>query len=162
MNYVPADLIRPVRLNEVAGPAIVLPEPGRDEAFLVTTGEQPYVCFINGTYVGDGFPMANAARWKGLAIEAVRFEVDQTSLFEPALIEQPLGALIRAGTDLSILIGIKDAHGFNDVTRVPVVCGLPASSADSEVGFRKWRAVAGDVSNPFVVFGFEATKTRNM
>jgi hypothetical protein len=161
MNYVPAELMRPAKLKDVVGPAIVLPEPGREDAFLVTGGERPYVCFIGGRYAGDGFLQEKASRWSGLAIEPVRFEVDPSSAFKPALIEQPLVALIRAGTEILIFFGSTDTHGFKDAMKVPVFGQLSVASADAEVGFRRWRAVVGEGANSIAVFTFEATKTAN-
>lgn len=154
--------MRPVRLNEVIGPAIVLPEPGHEDAFLVTGGEHSHVCFIDGKYAGDGFLKEKAGRWTGLAIEQVRFEVETSSAFKPALIDQPLGALIRADTELFIIVGTKDVHGFEEATRVPILGQLPASSANCEVGYRQWRAVVGEGATSITVFTFQATRTANV
>jgi len=162
MDYVPAHLLRPARLDEVTGPAIVLPEPGREDAFLVTGGEQPYVCFIGGRHTGDGFLKEKAARWSGLAIEGVAFEVDADSAFRPAVIDQPLGAVIRAGTELQVYVGTTEGHGFKEATPVTLLGDLSASTSPIEVGFKKWRAVVGEGTNRLIVFEFEATKTANI
>ena len=162
MDYFPAHLLRPAKLNEVSGPAIVLPEPGRNDGFLVTGGDRPYICFIEGAYVGDGFLKEKAARWSGMAIEDVRFEVDPASAFRPALIDQPLGALIRSGKELQVLVGTKDRHGFSEATRATLLDDLVATSADREVGFTKWRAVHDDGPHRISVFTFEATKTADV
>jgi hypothetical protein len=162
MDYLPARLLRPAKLSEVSGPAIVLPDPGRDDAFLVTGGDQPYVCFIEGNYVGDGFLKREAARWSGIAIEGVNFEVDRTSAFQPALIDQPLGALIRSGTELQVFVGAKERYGFREATRAALAADLPASSDNSEMGFTRWRAVIHDGLRQISVFTYEATKTANV
>lgn len=159
MKYIPAEVIRPSNLKEVAGPAIVFAEPGRDDVFLVTGVDPRYACFIGGTYAGDGFRQDQAARWSGLAIEGVRFELDPSSAFKPAFVQQPLGALIRTGSELQIFVGTKDSHGFNDGICVPVVDQLPPSSSDTEIGFRKWRALIGEGPNMITVFDFEANRT---
>jgi hypothetical protein len=162
MNYLPARLVRPAKLSEVAGPAIVLPNPGREEAFLVTGGEQPYVCFVTGSYIGNGFPKEKAARWSGLAIEGVGFELDVTSAFRPAFIDQPLGALIRAKDELLMYVGTPSGHGFEEAIRVEVQTGFPSSSTEAEVGFTKWRATVGEGASRLVVFEFDAAKKANV
>lgn len=161
MDYFPAELMRPVKLSEVIGPAIVLPEPGRDDAFLVTGGDQPYVCFIQGRYVGDGFRKEQASRWSGTAIEGVSFEVDSTSAFKPAFIDQPLGSLVRTGTELLVILGEKQ-NGLSEAIRATLLRDLPASSANSEIGFTKWRAILGNGPSRICVFKYEATRTANL
>ena len=161
MDYLPAKLLRPSKLDEVSGPAIVLPDPGREETFLVTGEERPYVCFLKGSHIGEGFLKEKAARWGGMAVEGVSFEVDLSSAFKPAVIDQPLGALIRAGTELIILVGTTDHHGFKEATRVTLLSGLPDTSANTEVGFKKWRAVIGEEPNRLVVLDYEAARTAN-
>ena len=161
MDYLPVHLLRPATLDQVTGPAIVLPEPGREDAFLVTGGERPYVCFIAGSYTGDGFLKEKAGSWSGVAIEDVNFQVDASSAFKPAVIDQPLGALIRVGAELQMFVGTTDRHGFKEAARVTLLADLPVSSDNVEVGFTRWRAVVGEGTSRVVVFSYEASKTAN-
>lgn len=90
------------------------------------------------------------------------FEVDRTSAFRPAVIDQPLGALIRCGIELQVYVGTKNGHGFSEATRATLVSDLAASSADTEVGFTRWRAVVDEGPHRITVYTYEATKTASL
>ncbi|QAY78145.1 hypothetical protein [Sphingosinicella sp. BN140058] len=162
MAYIPIRLLRPSKVPDVKGPAIVFPLIGRDQGtMLVTGGEMPHVCFLEGTYVGEGFEQAKAGRWEGLALEHIEIEVDQTAQFRPALIRQPLGSIIRTGSSLEVIISIKDGHGFDTAARIPIE-GTAAEERELEVGFTKWRAVINEAAERRVIFTYTSEKTADM
>lgn len=162
MDYMPAALLRPTRVSDAQGPAVVLPFAQHSEAMLVTGGGPAHSCFLSGPYTGHGFLKEKAARWNGLAIEGVEFEVDLSSQFQPALIDQPLGAIIRTSGRLELIVAMKAGHGFDEAHRVALDEGAPPSADSLEAGFTRWRAVIRQGSDQIQVFAFEATATASM
>jgi hypothetical protein len=162
MNYMPIEILSPVKLSDVQGPALVLPgNSARGEAFLVTGADPSFACFLTGDHVGSGFEKASARNWSGLAVEGIRFEVDAQSKFRPAYIDQPLGAIIRGSQGLELIISLAGGRGFAEATRVALTEGIPGTAEDLEVGFTRWRAVIGQGVEAREIFKFEATKTAN-
>lgn len=162
VKYLPTKFVRPTRVSDARGPAIVMPFVDRNEAMLVTGGAPAHTCFISGAYNGHGFLKEKAARWDGLAVEGVEFEVDLSSQFRPSLISQPLGAIIRTNGGLEILMAMKDGHGFDEAHRVPLDDGNSPTPDPLEAGFSRWRAVICQGSERIDVFTFESTVTANM
>ncbi|HEY0028727.1 MAG TPA: hypothetical protein VGC35_12730 [Allosphingosinicella sp.] len=162
MNYMRVESFRPARLPDVQGPAIVLPGlDTRASAFLVTEADPAIVCFITGDYVGSAFEKATAKNWSGLAVEGVRFEVDESSKFKPAYVDQPVGSIIRVSGGLEVIVMMKGLHGFDEAQRVALSDGLRSTADDMEVGFTRWRAMLGHGTDAQEIFKFEATKTAN-
>jgi hypothetical protein len=111
--------------------------------------------------VGSAFEKATAKNWSGLAVEGVRFEVDESSKFKPAYVDQPVGSIIRVSGGLEVIVMMKGLHGFDEAQRVALSDGLRSTADDMEVGFTRWRAMLGHGTDAQEIFKFEATKTAN-
>src|SRR6185437_4438587 len=96
---------RPALLNEVKGPAILLPIDRYDEPFVVFgNGEDALVCFLGDNHKFHAFLQAKAQNYKGLAIEGVEFEVDLDSAYSLDASYMAAGSTIRSGTTLDLVV----------------------------------------------------------
>ena len=104
-TWLPIDRIRPCRVSEANGPAIILPVEQHDLPFLVVgEGDAAVACILGEKYPFEGMPLATAGNHKGLAIEGIRFEVDLDTMYAAeGRFTAIFGSLIRTGTALDLL-----------------------------------------------------------
>lgn len=95
--------------------------------------------------LGDRFqfhylPTAGSENWSGLVIPNVRVEVDESTAFDPAHGNSPLGTVVRAATHLSIYA--KTERSFGRHQAVKLASDLPDTDGGG-VGFARWQVVLG-------------------
>jgi hypothetical protein len=74
-------------------------------------------------------------------IPSIRFEVDETTVFDPDYDDAPFGSMIRRGSLMSITC--RRDQSIHQRAAVTLVEGLP-STDDLAAGFRDWQIVLGD------------------
>lgn len=156
-SYIPARFLSFAKLNEVAGPAIVLPTTKYAEAFLVTAGEGARAVFLTGD-IGRGFEQSLADSWDGMVISDIEIEVDTSSMYSVSDGKRK-GSLVIVGNDLAITIQEKGASGFSQNFLYPVAGGKPLTANDNSVGFDAWRAVVRDGERVIEVYATPASET---
>jgi hypothetical protein len=159
MDYVPLDAFRYASADTVTGPAIIVPHRARGETLLVTGGNDPMLCFLDGSHEGQGFEVSKASRFGGLAFEEIEFRVDWSSKFQYALVDIPLGALIVHDAGVDVVISVQTGQGFNDARRYPLEGAGVSSDRSEDVGFSKWKAFQRHGDELREVYAFEASKT---
>lgn len=139
----PAERVRPCNLPDVKSPAIVFPTDEYGEPLLVVgRGEESIVCFLGSRHVYGGFPQADAANFKGLAVEGIEFEVELASMYAlEGAISVP-GSLVRVESSLQ-LVYRAERGSYPRLRRAFVMDDLIAASEGQQVGFPAWRCVIG-------------------
>lgn len=128
---------------------------------LVTGGDHSIAFFLDGPHTGASMALENAGNFKGVIIEGIRFEVDLTSEFQPALVDQPIGGIIRTQRGLEIMALQRNGHGFEDVVRVSLDGSPNGADRDVEVGYSRWKAFVGDDATTREVFAYESVRKGN-
>lgn len=159
MEFAPLGSFRYTKGSSAIGPAIILPARGRDNTMLVTGGEEPMFCFLDGPYAGDGFPAASAGNFSGLAFENVEFHVDWSSKFEYNLVEIPLGSLIVHDGGVDLVVAIKNNYRMDDAQRFPLTGSTSSSDRSKDIGFSKWKALQRQDGKLVEIFLFQSTRT---
>jgi hypothetical protein len=150
MTYTPTTAFQVAILREVGSTAIALHAGTRDSSYLLTGAPQPMAIRLNGDMEGSAFDLVNAGNGEGMVFKDISLEVDVSSSFRPALVEQPLGAFVIATA--------RSGSGFNDARTHPIGEATPRPSNAPELGFTKWRAVQMRGGERFEIFAYEATK----
>ncbi|WP_156348859.1 hypothetical protein [Sphingomonas sp. Leaf230] len=149
-------VIKTIRVISIS--AIVLQVGARKNSYLVTGASPSMVVRLDGDTEGSAFELANAGNVSGLSFEEILFEVDLDSSFQPAMVEQPLGALVMHDGGMYIIATTRSQHGFEDAALFPIGKATARPSGAAEVGFTKWRAVKVLGSERVEILKFEATK----
>lgn len=126
-----------------AAPAgsLILPRNKHEATVIVgLLDEAPTAVFLGGRFQFHYFHTAGSENWSGLIIPNVRVEVDESTAFDPGYGGSPLGAVVRAATELSVYA--KTERSFGRSQTVPLMSNLPATY-DGSVGFTKWQVVLG-------------------
>lgn len=158
--YLPTGAIRPDRVSTAKGPAIVLPML-QSPAMLVTGGDPGLAFFLDGPHAGASMQLDNSGNFKGLIVEDVRFEVDLSSEFRPALVDQPIGAIVRTQRGLEIMVVQRNGHGFDDMIRVSLDGSPDGADRDIEVGYSRWKAFIGEGVGAREIYAFELARKGN-
>lgn len=158
MTYTPTSAFRIAILREVGATAIALHAGTRDSSYLLTGAPQPMAIRLNGDMEGSAFDLANAGNGKGMVFSDISLEVDISSSFHPALVGQPLGALVMHSGGLFVIAATRSGSGFDDAGMHPIGEAARRPSDAPELGFTKWRAVQMRSGEPFEIFAYEATK----
>lgn len=160
MVYIPVDRIRVAALSQVKGPALFwTTRPGRDP-MLVTAEADSMFIIVSGDDLLRSGRIADL-RLNGYVVEGLQFELDQTSQFLPAYVDEPLGAIIIGPAGVRISTVFRDRNGFDEVRDFPLLGELKAGDQSQDVGFTRWRAVIGEGSARITVLEFESTKKGN-
>lgn len=121
--------------------SLILPRNKHEATAIVgLLDEARTAVFLGDRFQFHYFPTAGSHNWSGLIIPNVRIEVDESTAFDPAYGNSPLGTVVRATTQLSIYA--KTERSFGRHGAVPLVSNLPATY-DGGVGFTKWQVVLG-------------------
>lgn len=121
--------------------SLILPRNKREATVIVGLLEEaPTAVFLGDRFQFHYFPTAGSANWSGLIVPNVRVEVDESTAFDPGYEGFPLGAVVRAATELSVYA--KTERSFGRSRSVLLVPNLPATY-DGGVGFTKWQIVLG-------------------
>ncbi|WP_152639743.1 hypothetical protein [Sphingobium bisphenolivorans] len=137
----PVNIFRPVRLQNIVAPAVVLPVDRYDQPFLILgEGEGAIACFIGNEHRFETMPAFNNENWKGLAFEDLEVEVDLQSLIGVEGHAAPTGSLVRKDKRLE-LIAIARERVFADRRRFVICDDLPAGDGGIEVAFTRWYLV---------------------
>jgi hypothetical protein len=144
-------------LADATAVALLLPRTNDEYAFLVgrTVSDKSAAIFLNGQHMFMSFECTNAKNWRGLLIENVYIEADETSLFDSDFNEAPFGSLIRSDTRLSIRT--KEQKVFFERSLVVLETGL-APTSDLSVGFSRWRIMIGEGQDKRVLREINAAK----
>ncbi|MBS1939670.1 MAG: hypothetical protein JST38_02180 [Bacteroidetes bacterium] len=137
----PISLLRPIAAHE-------------RECLIAGSRDRPALIILQGEYAYQWFDVAGSSDcWTGLIIPNLRVELDETSAFEVHTARNPLGSLVRRGTELSICAQIKPgmASGY-----IKLVEGLPALG-EYKVGFLRWQLVLGERSEKRIIRAFDLT-----
>jgi hypothetical protein len=142
----------------ISGLGIVLQVGARKNSYLITGASPSMVIRLDGDTEGTAFELANAGNASGLSFQEIVLEVDLDSSFQPAMVEQPLGALVMHDGGMYIIATTRSQHGFEDAALYPISNATARPSGAPEVGFTKWRAVQELGGERIEIFKFEATK----
>lgn len=148
----------PGTLSKAEPLTLLLPRHEHERAMLVVPGEgAPTVVMLSASDQFTSFECASNTVWAGLMIPRVRIEVDEASVFVPQRRGEPLGALVRHGTTLSI---VSKGDWSSPHRHVIVVSGLQPAEADQEAGFLRWQVVLGEGSEKRVLHKMDVSVER--
>lgn len=134
--------------------SLVLPRTDHEQTVIIGQIEnKPAAVFLSDRYQYEFFLTAESENWHGLIVPNVLIEVDETSCFDPSY-GNPLGAVIRAGTCLSIRAKTNRSMSAGYVT---LQDDLP-STGDYRVGFSRWHIVLGEALSKRVLWTAPAPK----
>ena len=131
-------------LADATGLTLVLPRAKYENTFLITHAAETTMAVLIGTGEGrfTSFGSVDNRSWAGALVPNVAIELDEASLFNPQVEDEPLGALIRIDTRLCI--AAKPPNGFSPVPyRVTLVDDLPMSREGLLLGCRRWVIIIG-------------------
>lgn len=141
MAFLPSTIGKIADLKGVRTVAFARLLRGTGQSVLVTGGSEPHLVFLEGDRRGKGFPLKNIDSEDALIIEGVEFECDWNSTFEPALVDQPIGAFKIARDFYGLSIEGVDGHGF------PVLKDIDLGDSDvlrrdplaGKTGYMRWK-----------------------
>ncbi|PBB52313.1 MULTISPECIES: hypothetical protein [Mesorhizobium] len=120
--------------------SLILPRNKHEASVIVGLLDgAPTALFLGDRFQFQYFPTAGSENWSGLIIPNVRVEIDESTAFDAAYGNSPLGTVVRAATQLSVYAKAERSFGHR---AVPLVSNLPATY-DGGVGFTKWHVVLG-------------------
>lgn len=121
--------------------SLILPRNKHEATVIVgLLDEAPTAVFLRDQFQFHYFHTAGSENWSGLIIPNVRVEVDESTAFDPGHGGSPLGAVVRAATELSVYA--KMERSFGRSRAVSLVSNLPPTY-DGGVGFTRWQVVLG-------------------
>lgn len=83
--------------------SLILPRNKYEATVIVgLLDEAPTAVFLGDRFQFHCFPTAGSENWSGLIIPNVRVEVDESTAFDPAYGNSPLGTVVRAASQLSV------------------------------------------------------------
>lgn len=132
----------PGSLSKAEPLTLVLPRDQHETTVLVVLGEGAKTAVVLGNDSQfTSFECGDVTAWAGLMIPGVRIELDETSVFLPHRHGEPLGAMIRRGTSLTIAC---KGEWASQRRHVVVTDGLLPAEQDQQVGFLRWQVVLGE------------------
>lgn len=135
--------------------ALMLPHSRYGETFLVGQEDQGRIAvFIGEAHKFESFICDTADNWSGLIINGVAIEVDESTVFDPDRDDEPLGSIVRRGTELCIYV--RNQHGFGG-RPIPLIGGLRALPERHRVGFTRWQIVIGERTEKRVLITIDVT-----
>lgn len=137
----PISLLRPISDHE-------------RECLIAGPRDKPALVILQGEYAYQWFDIADGSdAWTGLIIPNLRVELDATSVFEVGSGRNPVGSVVRKGTELSLCAHAKSGMG---ISHIKLVEGLPALG-EHKVGFSRWQLVLGERSEKRILRTFDLT-----
>ena len=131
-------VLRPVYLQNISAPAVILPLDEYDQPFVVFgAGDAAIACFIGSLHRFETMPAVSNDNWKGFAIENLSIEVDLESAVGTQGRAAPTGSLVRTGSRLE-LMAIGKPRSFRDRVKLLVEDDLPPGDEDLAVAFTRW------------------------
>lgn len=157
MDYIPTHLFTPSPLSQVKGPAIFWPARKDAEPWLVTGEQDPMVVALSSGISGR---CVRVADWRvvGHSVQGVQFEVDPSSRYKPAFVDEPVGGLILGASGLRISTIFESANGFSDLRDFPVHADASTAASDTDVGFTRWRAYIFEGIRRIDLLSFEVSR----
>ena len=164
MTYLPASIYTVTDIRTVRTAAIGKTADDRGITYLITGGRDPMVVYLTGDRAGRGYSMKNAGSEPFLAVFDVEFEVDPSSAYRPAYVEQPAGALLLSDKSTGINVLTGGGEGFDHLTEVYLDDPLDGSKVPGvgRFGFTRWRAVKRVGSEVHEIVSFEATRKADL
>ncbi|RYG86338.1 MAG: hypothetical protein EON59_10230 [Alphaproteobacteria bacterium] len=123
--------------------SLLLPRGPHEKPFIIGTveGRAFAVCIaIDDAHAFAFFSAEHAHHWRGLIVQDVLVEVDETSVYDTAYNDVRLGSMIRSGSRLSIAAKVEGWRG--GVSLVTLADTLPQAGEES-AGFTRWQIVIG-------------------
>lgn len=107
---------------------------------MTSAAGSPIAICLDGDHRFWSLPCTGNTAWKGIIVPNVRIELDETTLFDSEERYPPLGAMVRRGTELTIVAkGDRDRHLGN--AHFAMIVGLSPSREDMAAGFSRWNVV---------------------
>jgi hypothetical protein len=126
------------KLSDAPGFSFFRAASAGGEQFLVG---DTHVIQVSGERAGTAIQKNQADRRIGFIHTEIELEVQSTSMFEPAHVQQPVGALIVTEVGVEVLGVASNAHGWRGLTHFVVVGKQRTEHAIKEVGYSSWRIV---------------------
>lgn len=125
--------------------SLILPRSKYEEVFIIGVIDETHTAIVlSGQFKFNYFPAKGAENRSGLIIPNVRYEVDESTAFNPEHVDLNFGVVVRKATELSVYA--TEERSFGHSRAVPLLSKLPATYNGS-VGFTKWQVVLGPESN---------------
>jgi hypothetical protein len=136
-------------LADVQPSTLVLPLSNHDATFLIGNSETGMTAvFLDGPHKFHGMQCEMNRDWKGLIVPNIYIEVDEKSVFDPALIGVPVGAIIRKSTRLDLRARMDRNFGSINIQLDTEL----VNAGDTGAGFSKWQVVIGESMSKRVLF----------
>ena len=121
--------------------SLVLPRTPREETVLIGHLETvPMAVFLSGGDAFLSFESADNQSWSGLIVPKVHIEVDQSTAFNPAAVDVPLGSVLRIDTRL--VVEVRTERSFK--SKVVTLHEKLMPTGEATAGFYKWQIVIGE------------------
>jgi len=161
MAFLPSTIAKIADIKGVRNVAFVRLLKHSNLSVLLTGGSEPHIVFLDGDRKGKGFPLENVDPEDALIIEGIEFECDWDTMYQPALVDQPVGAFKIARDFYGLAVEGVDGHGF------PVIKDIDLGHTDvlrrdplaGNTGFKTWRISKTVGDRKIDLFRFETTRT---
>ncbi|GAA3075503.1 hypothetical protein GCM10010520_23270 [Rhizobium viscosum] len=121
--------------------SLILPRTQHEETVLFGhLNNVTMAVFLSGQNPFLSFESADNKSWMGLIVPDVSIEVDETSAFNPAAIDTPLGSVLRMDTRLAIEARTESSFRSKAITLHNDL--MPAG--EFSAGFKTWQVVIGE------------------
>lgn len=159
MPYIPTSFFRFGVASGVKTLAYFVAKGG-SEGFLLTGGPEPLIMYLQGDRAGWAFPTMNMQSASGLIYEDIEIEVEPSTIYQPAYVEEPVGALIVTDTSMGINYLRQSRHSFTELGIAYLSDDRTDTSPtdNGSIGFKGWRIVKHVEDRTIELFKFEATK----
>lgn len=130
--------------------SLILPRTQREgTAIIGIIHAAPAAVFLTGQHAYQCIPSGGNDYWRGLIIPDVRIEVDETSVFDPDMVDPVFGSVVRSDTRLTVTA--RTQNTFRESTAITLQENL-ASAGDLRAAFMKWQVVIGEGADKRVLW----------
>lgn len=147
-------------LADAAPVTLMLPRTKYERVFLIGgTADNPIAACLADDRRFWALHCAQNDAYKGMLIPNVRIEVDPASVVNAGDYDVPLGAIVRRGSELGIMV-MLDGNGFwgQFGQFMPLFYGLPAARDGYGAGFQRWAIRLGGDENRRILFKVDLTQ----
>lgn len=149
----------PGTLSKADPLTLVLPRDQHESTVLVVPGEGAKTAVVLDTSSQfASFECVDNTAWAGLLIPRVRIELDETSVFLTQRHGEPLGAMVRRGSTLTL---VSKGDWASQRRHVVVAAGLAPVEQDQQTGFLCWQVVLGQGAEKRVLHNMDVSVERS-
>ena len=163
MTYHPTSIYKVMDPRLVKQVAIGRPRADRDGVYLFTGGANPLIVHLTGDYAGQSGDIAGMSADPFLIVDDIEFEVDPETMFRPAFVQQPVGALLISDRGNAINVMTRSRQGGHSLTAVYLNdLGDEEDEMAGFYGFKNWRAIRRVGDQKIELVSFQSTQLQDL